>query len=87
MSDQSALGWTGCSAVERYPQRVSCVWIFRGTRVPLAVVTRVRILFGYATTVPLRRSLKPAKTDPAQDPNPFAATTGQGVISRAYRCH
>jgi uncharacterized protein (DUF433 family) len=28
-------GWETCSAIERDPDRVSGVWVFRGTRVPL----------------------------------------------------
>jgi uncharacterized protein (DUF433 family) len=29
------LDWTTCQAVERDPQKVSGVWVFRGTRVPV----------------------------------------------------
>lgn len=29
------LDWTKCTAVERSPARVSCAWVFRGTRVPV----------------------------------------------------
>jgi uncharacterized protein (DUF433 family) len=29
------LEWRGCSAVERVPGKVSGVWIFKGTRVPV----------------------------------------------------
>ena len=29
------LDWTQCAAVERDPARVSGVWVFRGTRVPV----------------------------------------------------
>jgi uncharacterized protein (DUF433 family) len=29
------LEWSGCSAVERIPGKVSGVWIFKGTRVPV----------------------------------------------------
>jgi len=38
MSTQSELGWTGCAAVERDPQRVSGAWVFRGTRIPVAAL-------------------------------------------------
>lgn len=30
--------WSTCSAVERDPQKVSGVWIFRGTRVPVSAL-------------------------------------------------
>jgi uncharacterized protein (DUF433 family) len=29
------LAWSSCPAVERDPDRVSGVWVFRGTRVPV----------------------------------------------------
>ncbi len=29
------LDWSGCSAVECDPQKVSGAWVFRGTRVPV----------------------------------------------------
>ena len=29
------LDWSSCPAVERDPDRVSGVWVFRGTRVPV----------------------------------------------------
>ena len=32
------LGWAGCTAVEQDPQRVSGVWVFRGTRIPVAAL-------------------------------------------------
>jgi len=38
MSDQGVLGWAGCTAVERDPQRVSGAWVFRGTRIPVAAL-------------------------------------------------
>jgi uncharacterized protein (DUF433 family) len=38
MSDQGVLGWAGCTAVERDPQRVSGAWLFRGTRIPVAAL-------------------------------------------------
>lgn len=38
MSTQTELGWAGCTAVERDPQRLSGVWVFRGTRVPVAAL-------------------------------------------------
>ncbi|MEA5414873.1 DUF433 domain-containing protein [Synechococcus sp. BA-132 BA5] len=38
MSRQTDLGWAGCTAVERDPQRVSGAWVFRGTRVPVAAL-------------------------------------------------
>jgi uncharacterized protein (DUF433 family) len=38
MSDQSALGWAGCTAVEQDPRRVSGAWVFLGTRVPVAAL-------------------------------------------------
>ena len=30
--------WKNCEAVERYPDRVSGVWVFRGTRVPVSAL-------------------------------------------------
>ena len=30
--------WQDCDAVERHPEKVSGVWVFRGTRVPLAAL-------------------------------------------------
>ncbi len=30
--------WSSCSAVERDPLKVSCAWVFRGTRVPVAAL-------------------------------------------------
>jgi len=30
--------WSSCPAVERDPERVGGVWVFRGTRVPLAAL-------------------------------------------------
>ncbi len=30
--------WATCSAVERNPETVSGVWVFRGTRVPVAAL-------------------------------------------------
>jgi len=38
MSTQRELGWSGCTAVERDPQRVSGAWVFRGTRIPVAAL-------------------------------------------------
>jgi uncharacterized protein (DUF433 family) len=38
MSTPSNLGWAGCQAVERDPQRVSGAWVFRGTRVRVAAL-------------------------------------------------
>ena len=38
VSTQTDLGWAGCTAVERDPQRVSGAWVFRGTRVPVAAL-------------------------------------------------
>jgi uncharacterized protein (DUF433 family) len=38
MASQADLGWAGCNAVEREPQRVSGVWVFRGTRIPVAAL-------------------------------------------------
>jgi uncharacterized protein (DUF433 family) len=35
MSTRTELGWAGCAAVERDPQRVSGAWVFRGTRIPV----------------------------------------------------
>ncbi|CAN5817638.1 hypothetical protein BH23ACT11_BH23ACT11_23160 [soil metagenome] len=32
------IDWSMCPAVERDPQRVSGVWVFRGTRVPVAAL-------------------------------------------------
>ena len=31
----SMLDWSQCSAVERVPGKVSGVWVFKGTRVPV----------------------------------------------------
>ncbi len=38
MNTQTELGWTGSTAVERDPQRVSGAWVFRGTRIPVAAL-------------------------------------------------
>jgi uncharacterized protein (DUF433 family) len=38
MASQADLGWAGCIAVERDPQRVSGVWAFRGSRIPVAAM-------------------------------------------------
>jgi uncharacterized protein (DUF433 family) len=38
MASQADLGWPGCIAVERDPRRVSGVWAFRGTRIPVAAL-------------------------------------------------
>ena len=32
------IDWSRCPAVERDPQRVSGVWVFRGTRVPVSAL-------------------------------------------------
>ena len=32
------LDWIKCQAVERDPQRVSGVWVFRGTRIPVSAL-------------------------------------------------
>ena len=32
------IDWSTCAAVERYPDRVSGAWVFRGTRVPVAAL-------------------------------------------------
>jgi uncharacterized protein (DUF433 family) len=32
------IDWSTCGAVERDPERVSGVWVFRGTRVPVAAL-------------------------------------------------
>lgn len=32
------IDWSTCTAVERDPARVSGAWVFRGTRVPVAVL-------------------------------------------------
>jgi uncharacterized protein (DUF433 family) len=32
------LDWSTCSAVERNPAKVSGVWVFRGTRVPVSAL-------------------------------------------------
>jgi uncharacterized protein (DUF433 family) len=32
------IDWSTCPAVERDPKRVSGVWVFRGTRVPVAAL-------------------------------------------------
>jgi uncharacterized protein (DUF433 family) len=33
-----ALDWTKCAAVESVPGKVSGVWVFRGTRLPVATI-------------------------------------------------
>ena len=33
-----ALDWSKCPAVESVPGKVSGAWVFRGTRIPVAVV-------------------------------------------------
>lgn len=38
MASKDDLGWAGCTAVEQDPQRVSGVWVFRGTRIPVAAL-------------------------------------------------
>ena len=32
------IDWSSCPSVERDPQRVSGVWVFRGTRVPVSAL-------------------------------------------------
>ncbi len=32
------IDWSTCAAVEQDPARVSCAWVFRGTRVPVAAL-------------------------------------------------
>jgi uncharacterized protein (DUF433 family) len=32
------IDWSSCPVVERDPERVSGVWVFRGTRVPVAAL-------------------------------------------------
>lgn len=32
---QDTIGWEACNAVERDPQKMGGVWVFRGTRVPV----------------------------------------------------
>jgi len=34
----AVLDWSKCSAVESVPGKVSCAWVFRGTRLPVATV-------------------------------------------------
>jgi uncharacterized protein (DUF433 family) len=38
MPTQADLGWAGCAAVERDPQRVSGAWVFRGSGIPVAAL-------------------------------------------------
>jgi uncharacterized protein (DUF433 family) len=38
MASQADLGWADCIAVEQDPQRVSDVWVFRGTRIPVTAL-------------------------------------------------
>jgi uncharacterized protein (DUF433 family) len=38
MPAQPDLGWAGCAAVERDPQRVSGAWVFRCSRIPVAAL-------------------------------------------------
>lgn len=37
-SANATIDWSTCPAVEQDPQRVSGSWVFRGTRVPVAVL-------------------------------------------------
>ena len=32
------INWEQCSAIERYPDKVSGAWVFRGTRVPVSAL-------------------------------------------------
>jgi len=32
------LDWSECTQVEKHPERVSGVWVFRGTRVPVSAL-------------------------------------------------
>jgi len=32
------LDWTTCLVVERDPKKLSCAWVFRGTRVPVSAL-------------------------------------------------
>lgn len=32
------IDWSSCTSVERHPDRVSGVWVFRGTRIPVAAL-------------------------------------------------
>jgi uncharacterized protein (DUF433 family) len=32
------IDWSKCSAVERHPEKVSGVWLFKGTRLPVATL-------------------------------------------------
>ncbi len=32
------MDWKSCDAVERHPDRVSGVWVFRGSRVPVSAL-------------------------------------------------
>ncbi len=34
----AALDWSQCPAVERIPGKVSGAWVFKGTRMPVAIV-------------------------------------------------
>ena len=38
MPTQADLGWAGCAAVERDPQRVSGAWVFGDSRIPVAAL-------------------------------------------------
>jgi len=38
MPTQADLGWAGCGAVERDPQRVSGAWVFGDSRIPVAAL-------------------------------------------------
>ncbi len=35
---RNMIDWSSCPAVERWPDRVSGVWVFAGTRVPVAAL-------------------------------------------------
>jgi uncharacterized protein (DUF433 family) len=34
----AAIDWSQCPAVESVPERLSGAWVFRGTRMPVAIV-------------------------------------------------
>ena len=35
----ASLDWSQCPAVESVPGKVSCAWVFRGTRVPVSAIS------------------------------------------------
>ena len=38
MRDDNMIYWESCKAVERHPEKLGGVWVFRGTRVPVSAL-------------------------------------------------